>query len=90
MVPNWFLDHLQLFLVKSFYDQVPNKGFAWLATGNFATSPQEFGLGVPSLIAADKPCPWLQHSLVSKNQVWNHQEESSSSNLTFQKSSADQ
>ena len=44
MVPNWFLDHLQPFLVKPFFDQVPNKGFALLAAGQFATRLQEFGL----------------------------------------------
>ena len=44
MVPNLFLDHLQPFLVKPFLDQVPNKGFALLATGQFVTRLQEFGL----------------------------------------------
>jgi hypothetical protein len=44
MVPNYFLDHLQPFLVKSFFDQVPNKGFALLAAGQFASRLQEFGL----------------------------------------------
>ena len=44
MVPNWFLDHLQLFLVKPFLDQVPNKGFALLAAGQFETRLQELGL----------------------------------------------
>ena len=44
MVPNQFLDHLQPFLVKPFFDQVPNKGFALLAAGQFATRLQEFGL----------------------------------------------
>ena len=44
MVPNSFLDHLQPFLVKSFFDQVPNKGFALVAAGQFETRLQEFGL----------------------------------------------
>ena len=43
MVPN-SLDHLQPFLVKSFFNQVPNKGFALLATGQIATRLQEFEL----------------------------------------------
>ena len=43
MVPNWFLDHLQPFLVKPFLDQVPNKGFALLAAGQFETRLQELG-----------------------------------------------
>ena len=30
MMPNWFFDHLQLFLVLPFFDQVPNKGSAIL------------------------------------------------------------
>ena len=28
MVPNWFIDKLQPFLVEPFFDQVPNKGSA--------------------------------------------------------------
>ena len=44
MVPNLFLDHLQPLLVKPFFDHVPNKGFALLAAGQFATKLQEFGL----------------------------------------------
>ena len=44
MVPNWFLDHLQPFLVKPFLDQMPNKGFALLAAGQFVTRLQDFGL----------------------------------------------
>ena len=44
MVPNWFLDYLQPFLVKPFFDQVPNKDFALLAAGQFETRMQEFGL----------------------------------------------
>ena len=44
MVPNWFLDNLQPFLVKLLFDQVPNKGFALLAAGQFATRLQELGL----------------------------------------------
>ena len=44
MVPNWFLDHLQPFLVKPFFGQVQNKGFALVAAGQFATRLQEFGL----------------------------------------------
>ena len=44
MVPNSFLDHLQTFLVKPFFDQVPNKGFALLAAGEFETRLQELGL----------------------------------------------
>ena len=35
MVPNWFLDNLQPFLVKPLLDQVPNKGFALLATAGW-------------------------------------------------------
>jgi hypothetical protein len=38
---------LQPFLVKSVFDQVPNKGFALLAAN--------LGSGVPRLMAADKP-----------------------------------
>ena len=41
---NRFLDHLQPFLAKPFFDQVPNKGSDLLATGQFATRLQEFGL----------------------------------------------
>ena len=37
-------DHLQLFLVQPFFDQVPNKGFALLAAGQFGTRLQELGL----------------------------------------------
>ena len=48
------------FLVKPFFDQVPNKGFALLAAGQFATRLQ----GVPRLMAADKPCPLLHPSLL--------------------------
>ena len=44
MVPKLFLDHLQPFLVKPLFDQMPNKGFALLAAGQFATRLQEFGL----------------------------------------------
>ena len=44
MAQNLYLDHLQPFLVKYFFDQVPNKGFALLAAGQFATRLQEFGL----------------------------------------------
>ena len=65
MVPNWFLDHLQPFLVKPFLDQVPNKGFALLAAGQFETRLQELGLRGSSLMAADKPCPQLQPSLLA-------------------------
>ena len=32
---NWFLDHLQPFLVLPFFDQVPNKGFALLTAGQY-------------------------------------------------------
>ena len=32
------------FLVETFFDQEPNKGFALLAAGQFATRLQEFGL----------------------------------------------
>ena len=44
MVSNWFLDHLQPFLVKPFLDQVPNKGFALLSAGQFETRLQELRL----------------------------------------------
>ena len=44
MVSNLILDHLQPFLVQPFFDQVPNKGFALLAAGQFETRLQEFGL----------------------------------------------
>ena len=44
MVPNWFLDNLQPFLIKPFFDQVPNKGFVLLDAGQFATRLQEFRL----------------------------------------------
>ena len=49
--------------VKPFFDQVPNKGFALLAAGQFADC-KNLGSGVPSLMAADKSCPLLQPSLV--------------------------
>ena len=49
-------------MVKWFFDQVPNKGFALLAAGQFATKLQEFGLW-GCLMAADKLCPQLQPSL---------------------------
>ena len=41
---NGYLDHLQPFLVLLFFDQVPNKDFALLAAGQFATRLQEFWL----------------------------------------------
>ena len=44
MVPNWFLDYLQPFLVKPSFDQVPNKGFALLAAGQLETRLQELRL----------------------------------------------
>ena len=44
MVPNWFLDYLQPYLVQPFFDQVPNKGFALVAAGQCETRLQELGL----------------------------------------------
>ena len=64
MVPNWFLDHLQPFLVKSFLDQVPNKGFPLVLQVSLQPNCKNLDSGVPSLMAADKPCPQLQPSLI--------------------------
>ena len=55
MMPNWFLDHLQLFLAKVFIYWIHfSLGLKWKNPGSW----------VPSLMAADKPCPKLQPSLV--------------------------
>ena len=42
---------------------MPNEGFALLAAGQFADC-KNLGFGVPSLMAADEPCPLLQPSLL--------------------------
>jgi hypothetical protein len=47
---------LQPFLVQPFFDQVPNKGFALLAAGQFATRMQEFGLGLAQIDFSSKQC----------------------------------
>ena len=57
------------FFGETIFDQVTNKGFALLAAGQFATRLQEFGLRVPSLMAADKPCTQLQPSLALRFEV---------------------
>ena len=65
MVLNWLLDHLEPFLVKPFFDQVPNKGFALLAAQvSLGPDCKNLGSEVPILMAADKPCPQLQTSLM--------------------------
>ena len=64
MVPNWFLDHLQPFLVKPFFDQVSNKGIAFWLQVILQPDCKNSGSGVPSLMAADKPCPQLQPTLI--------------------------
>ena len=49
MVPNWFFDHLQSFLAKPFFDQVPKKGSALVKFINLSTRGEciEFGQYLP-------------------------------------------
>ena len=49
LVPNWFFDHLQSFLAKPFFDQVPKKGSALVKFINLSTRGEciEFGQYLP-------------------------------------------
>jgi hypothetical protein len=64
MMPNWFFDHLQLFLVQQFLIRCQTKVLLWRIHICLVPKWKNPGSGVPSLMAADKPCLQLQHSLL--------------------------
>ena len=65
MMPNWFFDHLQLFLVTLFFVRCQTKALLWRIHVSLGPKWKNQGSGLPSLMAADKPCHQLQPSLVA-------------------------
>ena len=59
MVPNWFLDNLQPFLVQPIFYQVLTKGFDLLDACQSAASLQEFGFWGSSLDGSWQAMPSL-------------------------------
>ena len=75
MMPSWFFDHLQLFLVLPFFDQVPNKGSAILNPCQSWTKMEESRLWGSYLCWVHCKSPnLLQPSLVwtrsAKQKTW--------------------
>ena len=77
MVPNWFLDHLQPFFgLTIFWSGAKNVLLYWLQV-SLRPDCKNLGSGVPSLLAADKPCqlnynlPYLDlPNLLRAHPIW--------------------